>query len=151
MGEYDFHLRHAAVRGAAWVGFRLAWRGLAGVEGLSARPHLRWRPWVLSGTDPDDVASGDWGAWQWRLTVALLEGLAGLDAVPPTDGRTVADMRADLSQFSDLPAIQLRDVDDTVYEVKLVGYEEQNIEPYDTQHPTGGWLAQVELVQVAAA
>jgi hypothetical protein len=60
-------------------------------------------------------------------------------------------MRVDLSQFSDLPVIQLRDVDDVVYEVKMVGYEEQNIEPYDAGHPTGGWLAQVELVQVAAA
>ncbi len=151
MGEYDFYLRHAAVRGAAWVGFRLAWRGLAGVDGLNARPHLRWRPWVPSGTDPNDVAAGDWGAWQWRMSVALFEGFTGLDAIPPTDGRTVADMRADLSQFSDLPAVQLRDVDDVVYEVKLVGYEEQNIEPYDARHPTGGWLAQVELVQVVAA
>ena len=148
MGEYDFYLRHAAVRGAAWVGFRLAWRGLGGVDGLSARPHLRWRPWVLSDADPDDVAAGSWGAWRWRMSVALLEGLVGLDGTPPTDGRTVPDMRADLLQFAGLPAIQLRDADDVVYEVKIVGYEEQNVEPYDPQHPTGGWLAQVELVEV---
>jgi hypothetical protein len=151
MGEYDFYLRHAAVRGAAWVGFRLAWRGLAGAEGLSARPHTRWRPWVLSPDEPDDVAAGDWGDWRWRLSVALFEGFVRLDGVPPTDGRTSPDMRADLLQFAGLAPIQLRDVDDVIYDVKFVGYEEQNVEPYDTQHPTGGWVAQIELVQVAVA
>lgn len=148
MGEYDFYLRHAAVRGAVWVGFRLAWPGLAGVSGLSARPHVRWRPWVPSSTDPSDVAAGDWGAWRWRVSVALFEGFTGLDALPPTDGRTAPDMRADLLQFIEFPAVQLREVDDVIYEVKAVGYREQDIEPYDTQHPTGGWLAEVELVQV---
>lgn len=148
MGEYDFYLRHVAVRGAAWVGFRLAWRGLAGVEGLSTRPHLRWRPWVTSASDPNDVAAGDWSAWQWRMLVALFEGFTGLNAVPPTDGRAAPDMRADLLQFADLPALQLRDVDDVIYQAKVVGYEEQNIEAYDAGHPTGGWVAQIELVHV---
>ncbi|HYP21738.1 MAG TPA: hypothetical protein VEY08_16835 [Chloroflexia bacterium] len=148
MGEYDFYLRHASVRGAAWVGFRLGWRGLAGVEGLSARPHVRWRPWVLDASDPDNVAAGSWGAWRWRLSVALFEGFTGLGAVPPTDGRTAPDMRADLLQFAGLPFIQVLDVDDVVYPVKVVGYEEQNIEPYDSAHPSGGWVAQIELVYV---
>ena len=148
MGEYDFYLRHASVREAAWVGFRLAWRGLAGVEGLSARPHLRWRPWVPSASDPGDIAAGAWGAWHWRLAVALFEGFSGLNALPPTDGRTAPEMRADLLQFADLPVIQVKDVDDVVYPVKVVGYEEQNIEPYDAGHPSGGWVAQVVLVEV---
>jgi hypothetical protein len=82
--------------------------------------------------------------------VALFQGFAGLDAVPPTDGRTAPDMRADLLQFAGLPVIQLRDVDDVVYEAKLVGYEEQNIEPYDAGHPTGGWVARIELVHTPA-
>ena len=148
MGEYDFYLRHASVREAAWVGFRLAWRGLAGVEGLPTRPHLRWRPWVPSAADPDDVAAGAPGAWQWRLSVALFEGFTGLNAAPPTDGRTAAEMRTDLLQFAALTAIQLRDVDDVVYDVKLLSYEEQNIEPYDAGHPTGGWVAQIEIVHI---
>jgi hypothetical protein len=82
--------------------------------------------------------------------VALFEGFTGLNAVPPTDGRTAVDMRADLLQFGGLPSMQLRDVDDVVYEVKLVGYQEQNMEPYDTGHPTGGWVAQIELVHIPA-
>lgn len=150
MGEYDFYLRHASVRGAAWVGFRLAWRGLAGVEGLGTRPHIRWRPWVLDPSTPDDVAAGAWSAWQWRLDVAMFDGIVGLNAQPPTDGRTSEDMRADLLQFIDLPAIHIKDVDDTIYPVKCVGYREHNIEPYDAAHPLGGWVAQVELVQVPA-
>lgn len=151
MGEYDFYLRHASVRGAAWVGFRLAWKGLAGVEGLSARPHLRWRPWVLNPSSPDDVAAGSWGAWQWRMSVALFEGFAALDAMPPTDGRTAPDMRADLLQFSGLPVVQLSDVDNVVYEARIVGYQEQNVEPYDAGHPTGGWVAQIELAHLPSS
>jgi hypothetical protein len=85
------------------------------------------------------------------MSVVLFEGFSGLDALPPTDGRSAPDMRADLLQFIDLPIVQMRDVDEAIYDVKATGYQEQNIEPYDSQHPTGGWLAQVELVQVVVA
>ena len=47
MSEYDIYLRHASVRGGAWVGFLLAWRGLHRRDGLPTRPHLYERPWVL--------------------------------------------------------------------------------------------------------
>jgi hypothetical protein len=148
MSDYDFYLRHASIRDEAWVGFRLAWRGLAGVDGLAARPHLRSRPWQPDPADPSDVSAGTWGSWQWHLDAALLDAIPGLQSTPPADGRDAADMRADLLAFADLPAIQLTDVDSVVYAVRVVGYGEQNIEPYNSAHPDGGWVAQVVLQQV---
>lgn len=148
MGDYELYLRHALVREGAWVGFRLAWKGLGGVDGFSARPHMRWRPWLLNASNPDDVAAGSWNAWRWRLDLALLDGLVGPAGVPSADGRTSADMRADLLAFGDLPAVQLKDVDDTVYTTKIVGYREQDIEFYATAYPVVGWVAQVDLVAV---
>lgn len=146
MGDYDLYLRHALVRSGEWVGFRLGWRGLGGLEGLPGRPHRRWRPWLLSPGNPDDVAAGSWNAWRWRLDLALLDGLVGLAGMPPADGRTPADMRGDLLAFANLPAVQLRDVDDAVYTAKIVGYQEQSVETYDAAHLAGGWVTQVELV-----
>lgn len=146
MGDYDLYLRHALVRSGEWVGFRLGWRGLGGLEGLPGRPHLRWRPWLLSPGNPDDVAAGSWNAWRWRLDLAFLDGVVGLAGMPPADGRTPTDMRGDLLAFANLPAVQLRDVDDAVYTAKIVGYREQSVEAYDAAHPVGGWVAQVELV-----
>ncbi len=135
MNDYDIYLRHAAVRGGAWVGFSLARKGLAGVAGFDARPHLHWIPWILNSASPNDPTAGSWGVWQWRLQVALLDGLVGLLAVPPSDGRTSADMRADLLTYRTLPALELQDVDGAIYTVKMTTYQEQEIEPYDPGLP----------------
>ena len=148
MNEYDFYLRHASVRGGDWVGFALAWKGLAGVEGLPARPHLHWRPWLLDPAFPNDPAKGSWGVWQWRMDVACLEFTASLLYTPPTDGRTAQDMRTDLKAFLPLPAIELKDVDGITYNVKMTAFQESVIELYDAQHTFGGWTARVELAQV---
>lgn len=146
MGDYELYLRHADVRAGAWVGFRLGWRGLGGVAGLPARPHMRWRPWLLDASRPDDVAAGSWNMWRWRLDLALLDGLLGYAGMPTADGRTSAQMRADLLAFANLPAIQIRDIDDAVYTVKIVGYREEDIEFYDSAYPAVGWAVQLELV-----
>ena len=148
MNDYDFYLRHAAVRGGEWVGFPLAWRGLVGVEGLARRPHLRWRPWLLDPTNPNDPAAGSWGVWQWRFDVAMLDSLVGLLAEPPADGRTASEIRADLLAYLSLPILQLRDVEGEVYSARMTGYREQAVEPHDNAHPDGGWVAQVEFAWV---
>jgi hypothetical protein len=148
MDEYDFYLRHASVRDGAWVGFPLAWKGLAGVQGLPARPYLHWRPWVLDPDFPNDPASGLWGVWQWRMDVACIDFTATLTNMPPTDERTGEDIRADLHSFLSLPIIELKDADDATYTVKMTGFEESVIEPYDGNHPDGGWLVRVEFVEV---
>jgi len=150
MNDYDFYLRHASVHDGAWTGFVLAWQALAGKEGLPQRPHLRWRPWVLDPTNPDDPTLGDWGVWQWRLDVALFDGLVGLLWTPPGDGRDSAAMRADLQAFMELPALEMQDVDGVVYTVKMTAFREQCIEQYDAAHPNGGWVAQVQFAETTA-
>jgi hypothetical protein len=147
MNDYDFYLRHASVHGGAWTGFALAWKGLAGKEGLPQRPHLRWRPWVLDPANPNDPGMGAWGVWQWRFDTALIDGIVGLAGVPPDDGRQAAEMHDDLRAFIDLPAFELQDIDGTTYTVKMTAYREQGIEPYDAAHPDGGWLAQIEVAE----
>lgn len=151
MNSYDFYLRHASVREGEWVGFPLAWQGLGGVGGLPLRPHSRWRPWLLDPDAPEDPTLGTWGVWQWRLDVALFDVPAGLLWTPPEDGRTPADMRDDLLLYMDLPAIQLKDTDETVYTAKMTAYQEQSVEPYNPTHPEGGRTARIELAEVAEA
>ena len=148
MNDYDFYLRHAIVSDGGWVGFPLARKGLAGVVGLEARPHLRWRPWVLDSSAPNDPTAGAWGIWQWRFDVAMLDGLTGLEGTPPEDGRDAGQIRADLLAYVPLPALELKDVDGAVYAVKMTGYREQLIEPNDDAHPDGGWAARVEFAEV---
>lgn len=147
MNDYDFYLRHSAVRTGSWVGFPLAWKGLAGIAGLDSRPHLRWRPWILDPSKPNDPTFGSWGIWQWRLRVAILDGLTGLLGTPPSDSRTAADIRTDLLAYLSLPILELKDTDGTIYTAKIIAYNEQAIEPYDPAHPNGGYLAQIELAQ----
>jgi hypothetical protein len=147
MGDYDFYLRQAAIRSGEWVGFRLGWRGLAGVEGLSSRPHMRWKPWHADPANPEDPSTGSWGHWRWRVDVAMVEGMEGLQNTPPADMRTVADMRSDLLAFADLPVLQLTDVDGVVYTCRIIGYEEHDIEQFDAAHPAGGWFVRIELQQ----
>jgi hypothetical protein len=43
--------------------------------------------------------------------------------------------------------MELKDVDSTIYSVLMTGYQEQNLEPYDTAHANGGWLARVEFAE----
>lgn len=148
MNDYDFYLRHAAVRDGAWVGFSLAWKGLAGISGLESRPRVRWLPWILDPSDPNNPKSGAWGIWQWRMDVAMVDGFAGLQGTPPADGRTSADMRADLLAYLPLPIMDLKDVDGTIYPVLMIAYQEQNIEPYDAAHTNGGWVARVEFAEL---
>jgi hypothetical protein len=150
MQDYDFYLRHASVRDGAWVGFLLAWRDLVGLPGLTRRPHLHWRPWILDPAFPDDPAQGAWGVRQWRFDVALLDGVAGLAWTPPADERTSADMRADLLGYADLPAIELKDVDSATYVARIVAFSEQCVEPYTAPHTNGGWLATVVFAETAA-
>lgn len=148
MNDYDFYLRHGAVRAGAWVGFGLAWRGLAGVEGLERRPHERWRPWILDPANPHDPTAGSWGVWQWRFEVAMISGIVGLLRTPPQDGRTGPDMRADLLNYLPLPAMELKDVDGTIYDAKMTAYREQSVEPFDVAHPDGGWIGRIEFALV---
>ena len=149
MNDYDIYLRHASVSGGAWVGFPLAWKGMVGIAGLEPRPHMRWRPWLLEPSAPNDPTAGTWGIWQWRFDLAMLDGLAGLEGRPPEDGRDANQIRADLLAYMPLPAIELKDVDGAVYTVKMTGYREQLIEPADVAHPNGGWTARVEFAETA--
>lgn len=55
--DYDFHLRLAALLDGKWVGFRLAWKGLAGAGGLPARPHYNWWPWILDPAEPHNAGA----------------------------------------------------------------------------------------------
>jgi hypothetical protein len=77
----------------------------------------------------------------------MLDGLAGLEGRPPEDGRDADQIRADLLAYMPLPAIELKDVDSTIYTVKMTGYREQLIEPADVAHPDGGWTARVEFAE----
>jgi hypothetical protein len=144
--DYDIHLRHAAVRGGAWVGFRLAWAELAGKKGLEGRPHLRYRPWVLDPAYPHQPSKGSWGEWQWEVWIACLPGMVGLTGRLPADGRTHWEMVVDLRAFAGLPVMELQDADGSVYSVIMSGYEERAVEAYDARHPQGGWLVFLEFV-----
>ena len=126
----------------------MARKGFAGVEGLPARPHLRWRPWVLDPAFPNDPTKGAWGVWQWRMDVAMLDFTAGLGAMPAADGRGSEEIRTDLYAFSNLPNIELKDVDGVTYSAKMTAFRESLAEPYDLNHPKGGWVAQVEFALV---
>ena len=150
MSDYDIYLREAGVNGGEWAGFALAWKGLAGIEGLPARPHRRWFPWILDPAQPDNPAAGHRGVLQWRFTVALVDGLVGLRGRPPDDGRSASQMRADLLAF--MPGIQvdLMDVDGTIDTVRMTAYTEWAIETWDNRHPNGGMLAEVEFVRVTS-
>ena len=108
---------------------------------------FHWRPWILDPAYPDDPTHGAWGIRQWRFDVALLDAVAGLAWTPPADGRTGADMRADLLAYADLPAIELKDIDSTIYIAKIVALSEQCIEPYTAPHQDGGWLASVSFAE----
>ena len=147
MSEYDIYLRHASVRGGAWTGFLLAWRGLHRHDGLPSRPHLYERPWVLDPAFPNDPPKGSWGVRAWRFDLSLLEPPVALDWTPPDDGRTAADMRADLAAFAGLPALELKDTGGAVYLVRMTGYREQAVEPATPANPSGGRVAWVELCE----
>ena|SRR5687768_14036869 len=150
MNDYDIYLRHATVRGGAWVGFALAWKGLAGVEGLELRPHLHWRPWLLNPANPNDPTAGSWGVWQWRMDLAAFDVMHGLLHTPPADVRTAADMRADWLAYLALPVIDLKDVDGVQYSVKMTAFQEQLAKPYDSVHTGGDWVARVEFALVSS-
>lgn len=148
MNDFDIYLRHAAVRGGVWVGFFLAWKGPREVAGTSLQPHMRWRPWLLDPANPNDPTLGSWGVWQWQFDVALLDGLVGLAGTPPTDGRTAADMRADLLGYQNVPALDLKDADGAQYSVKMSGYTERLVTPYDYTGAQGGWVARATFAEV---
>jgi len=147
LSKYDIYLRHASVRGGAWTGFLLAWRGLHRHDGLPSRPHLYERPWVLDPAFPNDPPKGSWGVRAWRFDLSLLEPPVALDWTPPDDGRTAADMRADLAAFAGLPALELKDTGGAVYLVRMTGYREQAVEPATPANPSGGHVAWVELCE----
>ena len=147
MNDYDIYLRHDDIQGGSWVGFMLAWKGLAGVHGLPERPHRRRYPWFMDPTRPEEPHEGHWGLLQWYMEVALLDGMTGLQGTPPLDGRTAADMRADLGQFRILTSLELKDVDGSTHTVRMIAYTEHALEPYDTPHPNGGSIAQIEFVK----
>jgi hypothetical protein len=73
--------------------------------------------------------------------------LVGLLGVPPGDARGPAEIRQDLLDYLPLPAIELEDLNGDVYVVKMIGYEEQNVEQFDPAHPEGGWLVRVRFAQ----
>jgi hypothetical protein len=56
-------------------------------------------------------------------------------------------MRADLGQFRILTSLELKDVDGSTHAVRMIAYTEHALEPYDTPHPNGGSIAQVEFVK----
>jgi hypothetical protein len=85
--------------------------------------------------------------WQWQFDVAAVSGLVGLLGVPPGDARGPAEIRQDLLDYLPLPAIELEDLNGDVYVVKMIGYEEQNVEQFDPAHPEGGWLVRVRFAQ----
>jgi hypothetical protein len=143
--EYDFYLREGSVRGGEWVGFALAWKGLAGLPGLPSRPYTRRIPWILDPAHPDDPTYGSWGVPQWHMSVALVDGVVGLGRQPPVDGRGAADMRADMLAYQAAGSLTLQDIDGSVYAVKMILYTEEAIEAYDASHPAGGMLATVEF------
>jgi hypothetical protein len=118
---------------------------------LEGRPHLRWRSWVLDPTKPDDPAAGHWGVWQWRMSLAAIDGAVGLLHQPPADGRTAADMRADLVAYHVLPAIDLKDVDGAQYSVRMTAFREELVKPYDSVHTGGDWGARVEFAMLSAS
>jgi hypothetical protein len=148
MNDYDIYMRDSTVRSGEWVGFALAWKGLARLEGLPARPHKGWFPWILDPANPDDPGAGHWGVRQWRYELALVDGLVGLRGVPPDDGRGAAGMRADLLGYLPLSKLELTDLDGTIYDVRMTSYTEQALEPYDVAHADGGLLIQVEFAEV---
>lgn len=148
MNDYDIYLRDGGVREGEWVGFALAWKGLAGLAGLPGKPQTGWVPWILDPTRPDDPAAGHWGVRQWRFELALVDGIVGLQGAPPDDSRTVADMRADLMNYLPLVKLELQDLDGAIYDARMTSYTEQALEPYDSAHPIGGMLVQVEFTAV---
>jgi hypothetical protein len=57
-------------------------------------------------------------------------------------------MRSDLLLYQLYSTLQLKDLDGATYNVRMIGYAEQAIEPYDATHPDGGILANVEFTSV---
>jgi hypothetical protein len=82
------------------------------------------------------------------MDVACLDFTAGLLYMPPSDGRTAQDIRTDIQAFLQLPTIELKDVDGATYSVIMTAFQEGVIEPYDGNHPLGGWTAKVEFAQI---
>lgn len=148
--DYDISLRHAAVRGGAWVGFRLAWSGLADGAGDVDKPRSRYRDWVLDPAFPGDPDKGHAGPWQWSLDLLLAPAVRGIKGRPPGDGRTVADMLADLHAYLDLPALELGDVDGVSYVAKTTDYAEKAITETATRWPAGSYVVHMGLVATAA-
>ena len=148
MNDYDIYLREPGVHSGEWVGFALAWKGLGGMSGLAARPHEGLLPWVLDPNNPNDPTLGSRGVRQWKFDLAMVDGLVGLQGVPPDDARTPAQMRADLMDYVPLSKLELKDVDGAEYDVVITTYTEQAVEPFDAAHPEGGWLIHVEFAKV---
>lgn len=148
MSDYDFYLRDGSVHNGEWAGFPVAWKGRARLESLPARPYRRWYPWILDPAHPDDPVMGHRGVLQWRFTVALADGLAGLQGTLPDDGRSAAQIRGDLLLFMPLERFYLLDIDGTEYQVKMTAYTEQAIAPFDGGNPGGAMLAEVEFAAI---
>jgi hypothetical protein len=149
--DYDISLRHAAVRKGEWVGYRLAWKDLGGLDGV-VQPHERRQLWDMDGVNPATPRLGKAGDIVWTLWLALHKELIGLQGRPPADGETKpSDMLGWLREYLVLPALQLQDVDGGIYTVVIYGYEEKCIEPYDPAHDgDGGWLVRLDLAHSPA-
>lgn len=147
--DYDVYMRHASVGGGAWLGFRLAWKNIGGVAVVD-QPHYRWRPWVLSATDPNNPALGAFGVTRWRLDIVLADGIPGLKGAFPADAatRSAAVQRTELQGYLNVPTLELKDVDQVIYGVRAIRWEERCVEPFDDQHVNGGWLVRIELALV---
>jgi hypothetical protein len=103
--------------------------------------------WILDPSDPHDPTLGHWGVKQWRFFILLVDGVTNATGQPPADGRNAQDFRADLMAYIDLPALELKDVDEAVYVVKLTAYQDDQIAEFDIANPNGGWMAVIELAE----
>lgn len=160
----EIKLRHASVLSAAWVGYRLAWKGIVGLNNslLSDHPYKEWLPWYYDPANPHDPAAGHAGEMRWDLWLVNVVGLLSVEGtvLDGDDAFLVEERRQALLSFFQLPALQVTIPDGTVYPVKMFNLELFLIEPYDRAHADGsdtpsnadgagrcgGWVAHVELV-----
>jgi hypothetical protein len=155
--DFDVSLRHAAVLEGNWVGFRLAWPGLAGYD-RNAFPTAPYsHSWTWANAPGSPIGDGKWGDQIWRLYLLVTRNLPNIHGVMPqpyaAGGGSVSSndpalMLGWLRAFRDLPALDLMDADSSVYVAKFYGYEERLLESYEAPHDAGGsYLVIVDLLE----
>jgi hypothetical protein len=164
--DREVRFRHASVEGAEWVGYRLAWKGLAGIANslLRDHPYKEWYPFYYDPAHPNDPSFGGPSELRrWDVWLVMAVGLPTVDGgdASGADAYNVQRQKADLEAFFNQLGMQIMTPGGWIYSARMFNLEIWLVNPYDLHHRDGSddpvgngegrcgeWVAHVELVEL---